>query len=239
MEVSVELNEFKFERFSFEIRYAKAFLLWDRAGSFSTALKKMLPELSVREAIPSRLQFSIERDFEITVEMEKTFLIAHFPKSDLKTIEPVSSGLAKLCTEILEVSSFSRIGARFTYFKEFDSLNNATQMLLSMETLNPPQGKFFGHEYAPKEVGCTMRWEGKTAGTTVRVQTASLQTEFTPPPILRDVKPIFEENHHLILDIDYYTIGHVLPTQFDSVTWIQNAAHLIHRDAVNFIGGKR
>jgi hypothetical protein len=232
----VELADFALERVTFEVRFEKAFALWDRAGATIAGVTAQYPNAELQDANPSRIALVIKPNAELVLELEKAHVIHHAPQRDAAPLIPLATSLTKSVTEFLQVKALTRIGTRAIYKKEFDKIADATQRLLSMGHLRTPTGKFFGVDAKPESVAYSTKWDGKATGVRVSLHSQTQKIEFSPAPIhAKEMEGISKERHELLLDIDYFSTQTVMSDQFRAEDWIKNAMHLINRDVHFFL----
>lgn len=233
----MELTEFELERATFEVRYEPAFQLWDGSGALTGELLKKIPDTEVVDGQPAKISYRIGRIGDMCVELDKSFVVLHYPQRSLETLTPIAEQLVKLLLRHLKVSQFNRVGTRVLYTKKYEDLQYATKKLLDHGPLGVPEGKHFGQEGSPKQADFSLRWEGPALGTWVRIFTETVKVEFTPPPAIREVSPTKSETSRLAVDIDYYSTAAMLPEQLHVADWIKNVVHVANRDIKNVLKG--
>src|SRR4051812_7130852 len=111
------LSQFKLNRAVFEVRYASAFLLWDRAGITWHKLKRKYPEMKVAgNPGPNTQQISLAPDLLAEVHLDR----ANVHSLRVGKIESFASTCDDVFRELvdaLEVTDFSRLGFR-QYFEK-------------------------------------------------------------------------------------------------------------------------
>jgi hypothetical protein len=234
---TLSLSKLTLETAALEMRYQRAFSMWDHAGAAAEELRSKWPEIKLHDANPAKLLFSLPETYEMTVELEKAFIVAYHPPSKLDSFCADAKEFFNTVHRHLNVSEYSRVGLRLVYIKDFDALKSATEAALSLGTVKLPEGKFFGQEGTPKSVDLQYRWENKSNGMTVRLRTEGVIFELSPGLALRkEVQPFKREKHRFVYDTDYYTVAAVTPSQLRIPDWVNNALHLIHRDSKLFLG---
>jgi hypothetical protein len=233
----MDLSHFDLQSVSFEVRYNQAYFLWDRAGSLWQAVRKSAPTIKLTESIPTKIAGTIDRRFQVSVELEKVLVIAFPPPSTLDDYMALCRNLLSAAVDILEIKVFSRIGLRTIYQRNFRSSEEAAVALLSTGIMKAPEGKHFGIEGPPKLPHYAIRLDGDNLGIQVNFRAQERKIRIDVPmgeTALESVeKDIFELNY----DLDYYTIGTVDVGQFRASDWIPNAVRVIRRDSKVFLGG--
>lgn len=234
----MDIADFKTNRFTFELRFPEAHILWDRAGAITTALKHDLPGLEVVDGTPAKVSLSLKPNVEMVLELGKAFIIVHHPKRNAEDLITYSEVLTRNLIEILGIHLFNRVGTRLIYQKDYASINDATAQLVSFGMVSLPTCKFFNQQGAPKQGGISFSWEGEAIGVRVRLATETERLEFSPsPPHSGRLEPVNKTEHLLYADVDIFSVKDVLKEQLKVDDWIKNAVHMSNRDLKHFLGG--
>ena len=226
------------ERATVEIRYAPAYLLWDRAGQLWTTCLEKWPNLKNVEAIPARTVFHLEREgitnYEFVAELQNARIIAHRPKSNLKEFSEMVSEFFGFIIKILELNSFERIGFRLMSVKQMKILEEALKITCGLALLNIPEEKAFGFDRKDVSPEIILLLEGEECGARVRIVGQQTSLQLTAPPGVFE-EPIKKTNFRVMYDIDYFTKKQVEVPQINFSEWIQNAYRVIKRDSDYFL----
>jgi hypothetical protein len=230
------LSNLSLERTVLEVRYAKAFLLWDHAGGIGDSFQKLWPDLELAEAAPAKVTYR-RASSEIVVELDKARVITHFPSVDLKDHIAIVKPFVESIQTFLQLREYTRIGLRLIYTKEFSNVRDATAAMLTLNKIETPSEKFFGLEGQPKQVELVARWENEKIGAVVRLQSETQKLEVLPPPAMkRNVEEVRKETHTFKYDVDYYTVASVNVAQWRVEDWINTVHHALKRDSHLFLG---
>lgn len=230
-----DLDEFGFERVSFEIRFPAAFLHWDRAGAIWNAVARLWPELEIVTGEPGRTSFTVRKKVELTVTLENATVIEHWPQRDLGEFKEMAKEFTKVLIEQLELTTIKRVGLRQFFLSPYPSREEATQAFLATKLIRYPPDAQFGTKGVPLMPEYAVRWEGETLGATVRAKVESRRMEFEPSPKFPKLKPILEETAGIALDLDYFTVAEVSVGKLDVAEWIQVGAHVMRRDIKSYL----
>jgi len=233
----MDINQFGLRQSSFEIRYPKAFLLWDRSGSVWADAFTRWPELKLITAQPNVMTFKLGSDIELAILLDRAHVISATTKHD-----PDLFG--KLCAFIIDsaievgVEKYSRVGYRLTFVKRYQTIDEATDAFASIDLVKFPKGKNFGIDGRIKNPDCSFRLEDENLGCRCQlaVQTKSTNIEL-PLGESEEVKFEASERHDLIFDCDYYTTADVAVGQLKTDVWLRQAEQVMRRDAKVILGG--
>lgn len=232
----MDLDEFKLDRAVLEVRYPRAYLLWDRAGMLWTRLEKNWPELINQEASPARTVFvlELENSYQLATELAASKIIAHDPKENLHEFCDVVAEFVDVVQSVLALDTFSRIGFRLSYFCKKSSLDEAARFVKDTNMVRVPDGPVFSLEPESVNAEVILVFKGANIGARVQINAATKVFEFTPP-LGAPMKKIRDESHGVIYDVDYFTVVEVGSAQIDFKEWIREAHHRIRRDSASFL----
>lgn len=232
----MEIADLQPDRFSYEVRYANAYLMWDRAGAIMQALLKEVPNLEMVEANPARITLSAKPNVDIVIELGKAFAVVHRPKRTGDDLITYATVITKAVLDVFEIASFSRVGTRLVYVREFPTLEQAAARLMSFKMLDVPKERIFNQKGALQQADYRYRWEGEATGVLVRFATETQKIEFNAGPQISDkVQSVSQSNHRLMVDIDYFSTTAVLKEQLKIDDWIRNTVHMANRDTKLFM----
>lgn len=234
----MNISEFTLQKAILEVRYENAYLHWDRAGSmWHTASQEWLG-LEMVTAEPGATVFRWKNMYEFSARVERANATIHFPGASLDDEGyKVFDKFIELVVSKLSISDFSRIGFRAIFQKKCKSEKDASEQLLSLGLLKPPEGRHFGISGDITILSFDARWEGEELGSRVRVLTQKAEVDFDPPPGINELKSVHTVKHHIIYDVDYFTTASTSTGQFKPLKWIPPVMQVIRRDAKDFLGG--
>jgi hypothetical protein len=221
----------------FELRYDQAYLLWDKAGAIWQDIRKANPNIKLREAGPAKVVMTIDRRFQLTIELDKLNISVFTPPSSMDDFIDLCMSVVRTSVHTLEIPLFSRVGLRVIYRQNFKSRAEASNALISTKMMKIPEGKHFGIEGEPRLPHYSIRWEGDKLGVQVIVQAQERKIMVEPALGETIVEPIEKDVFELVFDTDYSTIGTVESGQFRASEWITNGMRVIRRDSRAFLGG--
>jgi hypothetical protein len=232
----LRIDDFEVKQVAFEVRYANAYLLWDHAGALWAEAARIWPDLEIREAKPGVTIFSRPGKNDISVRLDKANFTFLRPKRNLDEFRANAATLIQLVCRQLEITDLSRIGFRIFYEKTYPDLHAASRAILDTVSIPAPPGKHFGIEGKYNSPEYTLRLEGKSTGMRFNMAARTGRLDFDAPWEIDELESIHKEFHQVAFDIDYYTLAPVSIGQLNIQEWINNAYHVIKRDAHAFWG---
>jgi hypothetical protein len=217
-----------------EVKYDPAFSLWDRSGLIWQHALRKWPNLQNTAASPAETVFTLDRKFELKVELGQAHVIGVQPDRSLTSFAELTSEFMGLVSRSLEIQNYSRVGFRLIYFKEYPGKAEASEAMLSAGLLNIPPAPNFGVNGAPLFPEFTCRWEATGEGVTVRLKTEGKTFDFSPPIGTTELEPMHKDYFGVSFDIDYYTIGIVSISQLNITEWIPQLLHRVRRGSEVF-----
>jgi hypothetical protein len=238
MDTKINFLDLKLTRAVIELRYDKAFELWDRAGTLWTEYSSMWPDLKPGKIEPSDTSFILENQYDLAVTLDKAHIIDHKPSSNLENFIERSDSFSRLVCKTLEILFFNRIGFRLTYTKAFSDKLLAANAVTSTKNIHVPEGRHFNINGKVSLPGYLIVWEGESAGIRIGLRAQDRKIDFEAVPGVAEIESIHLEKHELVYDVDYYTLGKVSIDQLNLKDWIQQIYHLIRRDSNYFLGDR-
>ena len=107
LDKKLELVDFKIKSLTFEVRYAPAYLLWDRSGALWSNLEQIWPDLQTVETGPNLTSFRVGENFQLQVELKKSHITAFNTKIN-DIFDPFETFLL-IVRKTLEISTYSRL----------------------------------------------------------------------------------------------------------------------------------
>jgi len=239
--MALSLTDFGLQRGVLDLRYDFAYPMWDNSGALGQGISDFPMPVSVQDADPAKLSFSLGEDMTLEVELEKTVVNDYQPDASLSSLGEVGDLMAPLLSGVLEVDLYERVGTRVHYFQPFSSIEEAVDQLVEAELIHipDPEGPHFGAEGSLQEASYKQRFEGDRRGVTIRMQTVSRRVEASLPPQFQwsDLdRHLASEKHGILFDIDVYTVAPVDHDQLDFTEWTDDVLRIIRRDCAPFLG---
>jgi hypothetical protein len=233
--MSLTIAEFTVDRIVLEVRYQTALLLWDRSGALWTDLGKKHPSIANRSARPEQTVFGIDRDLQLTVELEKAIIEADEPPANLQQFQAVADDFFQVLADTLQVKVFSRVGCRVIFFKRYKSKNEAADAVGASHHMRLPTGRHLDVDGRIVRTGFVFQMEDDTLGATVRLDSDGRRIEFRPPFGVKEVPAVDDIQHGVTLDVDWYSHRAVTVGAFRPSEWVNQTMHRIRRDVPAFL----
>lgn len=223
----------------FELRYARAFLLWDRAGAIAADAVHQWPELTLREGTLGQVRLTLGTRAEISVKLEQAHVAVARSKLKFEELAPYSAFLSETTLRLLEISTLTRVSLRTTSLKEYADIDGAIRDFVATGMTKELGGKHFGIEgkiASPSTV--IIRFEGEYLGCAntlqVRTRTSKLDT-----PVIgnQDFEMDTKKHFELVYDCEYFTTANMDVGQLKATRWSEEAMRVIRRDANTILGG--
>jgi hypothetical protein len=232
----MDLANFQLQTAIFEVRYDHALLLWDRAGSFWHWARQAHPTLKVIEAAPSRVTASIERQYQIALEINR-FAVELFPPARMEDYIKLCGNIFGRAAILLELDVLTRVGIRLVYRQTHRSKDETAKAMLETGIIKVPSGTFFGIQGRIVQPMCSVSWEGEKLGALVQLRTQERKLVVDPPIGENSFERIEKEVFEFDFDVDYFTIAPIEREIFRASDWLQQAVRVIRRDSGSFVGG--
>jgi len=162
--MKLNLSDFKIAQASFEVRYENAYILWDRAGQIWKRFSSIWPKLKPEKIEPSIAAFTLEPNFRLSVNLDKTFIADANPSSSLDNFIDMAHEFVTSAIQSLEITSLNRVGLRLIYEKTFPDKFEAANRLLSTKMMFTPEGRHFNIEGKYLFPRYSLLWEGAATG---------------------------------------------------------------------------
>jgi hypothetical protein len=228
MPLPLTTSDFTLRQATCELKYPDAFLIFDRTGNIYHYLRKKFRNVKNVSASPFQTQMTAEEG-TIAVESQALRLTDNEADSKLERFAANFKVLFDIAVENLELSVFTRVGLRVIFARNYDNSDQSKAAINALQLLRIGTDKRFG--ISPEITELLVRWEDKELGAFVRVKSESGSIDATFPPELGiSERAIHKEFHHLIIDVDYYTVSLVEQGQWDPATWIPQSARIIRKE---------
>ncbi|HBH86766.1 MAG TPA: hypothetical protein DDY17_04075 [Syntrophaceae bacterium] len=233
---SLDLAQLKLRQAAIEIRYDNAYTLWDRAGRIWSRASSEWSNLKMIEAAPNITKFILNDRMELQVKLDRAHLIDLKASSSLKEFIEIAEIFVDIVAISLDISRFTRLGFRLTYYKNFPDKASAANVLLACKKLVVPEGKHFNIQGKVLLPRYSLLWEGESTAIQVTFAAQDRKIELDISPGIEELESVHMEKHEIVYDIDYYTLNHISKGQLNVKDWIEQTYHLIKRDSRVFMG---
>jgi len=228
-------EQFTLRTITFEVRYAAALMLWDRAGVFWMSMQREHPELAPVEAKPDRTIFQLGNRIRISAQLEKAFVLVQEPSRELDEFSRFAASLVEHLDNFLDVRRFQRVGLRPLWFVDAESRTAASQLVTEAGHFNWRINSACGVQSKPILPAISARFEDEDIG--VRLQLKAIERTHhgiasfgSDPPT-----PADEKTWHAVVDVDYYTRRIVGVDQLNVHEWLAESFGAIRRTARDFV----
>lgn len=235
------MSAFSLARAVYEVRYPIAYRLWDRAGALAVAVADLNPKLVNKTAQPNQIVFSSD-SVHVSLELSVMRVITKNPDTTPKVNEHGSfcARLERAVAEVLELTQFERVGARFIFARPFESREKAGDVLQQCGLLTLPQ-RFREHIVTGSKTTqpeIAFRVEGAAYATAYRLRTESQEVSFEPPFDVDfvDLRPASASAHVLVFDVDRYTSAPLSIGKIDAAEWVTTSFKSASRDREQLLG---
>jgi hypothetical protein len=231
----MKIEDFDLAKIVIEIRYKSAYLLWDRCGSIWREASSIWPSLKPTNVEPNRQSFRVDNKYEFGIELNKSFMIAHYCKA--KNIKDDQEAFIDLVRKCLKIDTYERVGTRFIYELECESVEDGAKKFSETGLVKCPTGPFLNIDGNIKPRHISFLNEDEDTGVKVDLQTAVKKFEIEKPLGVKEFDYPQLDKKILLLDVDYYTKKALLPGQLNVAEWVKQVDHAIKRDAQKLLGG--
>ena len=214
--MALDLNGFQLKSSVLEYRYPSNFLIWDQVGTFWSRLLANYPDATVKHADPNKTQIRINSELEGLVGIDRANISTIGKNPDRDTFVDLSERFTKALIEILQISSFSRIGYRNILSRAFPEKSEAAAYVFEFCLPHKLDKSYFGIEGKPLEPELGLRWEGEALGCHVRIAARTVKWDIDIPAEVPISEPSQSSRtqHSVVVDIDYYAHA---PTEVEKV----------------------
>jgi len=236
---ALRFDDLALRQVAFEARYNDALLLWDHSGRIWSQLVLARPELKPSHVEPSKVIFETKTDHEVqlTLEPKRLIVIAVRPDKKLLEFSKLVDQFAEIAADATAISTYTRLGLRVSFWKEYADRESAAEALLTTGSLNIPEGPHFGLSAPIVDPEIAIRREDGKHGFLLRLKAETVTFDFQVPFGLAHFakrEPI--TIHRVHLDVDCYTQAPVERSQLYISDWIDQTLHVMKRDSQKFFG---
>jgi hypothetical protein len=234
MPLPISIADFKMISVVCELRYENAYLLFDRTGKVCQDAQTRFTDCNVLTAAPNQTTFQA-KEGSFFLGLAQCRFSASKPESALEKFAEHCKQFFDSVTQNLEVKVFTRVGLRVLFRKDFETLDDAKAVLMSLKLVGLQSAERYGVASEPRET--LFRWESDQIGVMLRLSAEGGKIDIVLPPELEAEKAeIHKSFNGLVLDVDYYTVAPVERTQWDSAAWIKSSIRTIKRDTDVILG---
>jgi hypothetical protein len=218
------------ESATLEVRYADAFLLWDRAGKVWDTIAAACPGVVLKNAEPRQTTFQLRDEFELRVEFNRLVVIYIGSEDGWDAFKDVATTVVDSAVRNLELRDFSRVGLRVNYWQAMDSCAAAVRTFMSSNLLQLPRTRVLGENEEVKALDYVARWETANAGITIACRVLERKQNLEVPiQVRRFVELTKQGGYGILQDVDYYTVGITSAEQIRPRLWIDQGLKAIRK----------
>jgi len=235
MPPSLTVDDFKMIRAVCELRYANAYLIYDRTGHVFHSIRDSFTDLRVVDANPTQ-SAALADEGRFGLEVGQCRFTTDKPDTRLEGFAAHCKRFFDVVADCLEVRMFTRVGLRVFFRRDCRDLEESRKMLNSLQLLNLPSTVRFGASAEADEV--MVRWEGSQVGALLRLKAESGKIDVILPPELeleQASAPLHKAINGVVLDVDYYTVAPVERAQWDATAWIPQAIRSVKKEAESIL----
>lgn len=224
------LDSFKTHTLVFQLRYAEAFLLWDRAGAIAKAMAVIWPDLKLAEGAPNQ-QILASPVCQINTGLSQATIT-------IRGDSVLQSGPLKKIFETfgvwrshLELTDLTRLSARVVFAKNFDEIADANRSLLDLKLIRLPNEKVFDQPADSGKNGAEImyRFEDEKSFAFVRIRSEKRTMDFKgDSDFMTD--HITKSICRLLIDFDRGSVGIIEAKKINISEWFKGYLHVMRRD---------
>jgi len=235
-------KDFQLEQIAFEIRYIYGNYYLDKLRQFWKEIQNELTgEYTPLKEEESTI-INYDNKFEIRVSADRFAIIQFFPTSAIQELSEVSKVYFDTAVKILEIKEITRVGLRAIYTRNYDNPSEVAESLYQSSYINFPQDLYLMKDGVPMIPNLALGWQNEERGISYRLKGKSEVLGINLPLKLvasGDFQKRIEKTYNqVILDIDIYDHKPILPGQFFSEEWLNQAYSIIKKEGVKFFGEK-
>ena len=231
------LDTFNLQSLVFQMQYAHAFEIWDRAGAVSRRLKGIWPKLEVLRGEP---QIIILKAPGVTVRTEiatATLTFNSLKNMDARTTQQIAEAVDVWLSE-LGIEELQRVSMRVNYTKNFPTLRDANAALFGLQLARWPDQKVFDQPLDGSRNGLEIsyRFEDENTFTVLRLKAEGLTYEQQLDPEFFEEETLAKEINRVVLDFDRGLLRSIDARKFLTEDWIKGYFHVLRRDIDKVVG---
>jgi len=235
-------KDFRLEQIAFEVRYIYGNYYPDKLLQFWEEIQNQLTGQYTPLKEEESTIINYNDKFEIRVSADRFAVIQFFPDSSIKELLKVSQVFFDTTIKILEIKEIKRVGLRSIYTKDYDNPSAVAEALFQTPYINYPDDLYLIENSTPFIPNLALGWQNEEKGISYRLNGKSEIVGITLP--LRLIasgdfqKKIEKTYNQVLLDIDIYVHKPILPGQFFSDEWINQAYDTVRKEGIKFFGEK-
>lgn len=235
------LSQFQRRQLIFEMRYDPAYALWDRAGAVASELSRHFPELKNQNANPNVVGFVASQRYNLNILIDRASFVDNKPIGSQKELVAEIDFFYKVLSKNLSITSFSRIGLRVIFSRQYSSSDDAANAARGYELMKLPDRKYFGIEPVSIKPHYRIEADNGSIGYIYQIysHTRSLNLDLAPDVYNFMDMPTFLEKYELNVDIDIFTKKTISSEVFSPHTVVADWVKTIHAEADRFVDGVR
>lgn len=225
------LDSFKTHNAIIQIRYADAFLIWDRAGEINRHISKIWPGVKITEGVPQQVTLTGEGvKIQTGIDKSSITVSGEHALGQLK-VRQICDTFEVWCKE-LEIDELSQVSTRVTYSKDFESLKNANAELLALNLVRWPDTMVFDQPLESDRNGLEVqyRFEDESSFSVLKLKAEQLKYEVDLDPNVFNDPKIRKVINRMTIDFDRGLLGAVAAGKFRMDEWLKGYQHILRRD---------
>lgn len=230
----VDLAVFKIQQATLELRYATAFLLWDRAGTIWRRIASYYPETAPKNVQPNVQTFSLDERTDGAIQVERCS-VSTMHAGNLDDFKKMSGIFCEEVLSKLEIKIIDRIGFRVIFERKFNSIEDSINYIDRIVKAKPSKDKYFNIQGRLKEFDYAVRWEDQSRGCLARIKTVQLKLDIETPKEFDELSGVHAQKTVVIVDADMYTLLPVPVGRFNAPAIIEDWFRLMKRDLSEFL----
>lgn len=224
------LDSFKTHTLVFQLRYAEAFLLWDRAGAIARAMAVIWPDLKLNEGAPNQQVLSSPVCQINTALSQATITIRGDGVLQSAPLRKIFETF-EVWRSHLELTDLTRLSARVVFVKSFDEVAEANRSLLELNLIRMPNEKVFDQPIDSEKNGAeiTYRFEDEKSFAFVRIRSEKRTMDIKGDSDFM-TEPLTKSICRLLIDFDRGSVGVIEAKKINISEWFKGYLHVMRRD---------
>ena len=210
--------EWELQQQTFEIRYKRGYLHWDRAGLTANEVVTRFPTYTVENSSPAEVSF-LERDDQYTFSYgtDSASVTAVAGKPSMDEIASTARELLAIAIRNFELTAITRTGHRIIHHLVMDSEENAKNHFQRIVKQHDAGFSFLSAANDPRLAGknlkdFTLRFEDEKTGVRISAQVFKTTLNLAGPQIHLVASHMAPSRWVLATDIDLYTAQPISPS---------------------------
>lgn len=226
-------SSFQRAQVTMELRYADAFILWDRTGTIWREIEHQYKSLRNTGAAPNLATFIADERFGLSVGINQAVITDHKPSGGANSTTEAMGGFAKVVIGCLEIPVLKRVGTRIIHRMRCKSAEDARSKLEAALPIKASKTPFFNIQPERFSPHLKLDVNDGELGYTVQFHANERTFEFEPPPEVSDFELATARKTigELVLDFDFYTMKPIPTESFDASVWVSGWHKSINKEA--------